>query len=149
MDRSPLDETDLAILRELRADGRLSVSALAEAVHISRSHAYSRLTRLTEAGVITGYRAVVDPSRAGRPESAYVFLKVRQSAWRELKSALLELDELEHYALVGGEFDVVLLIRARNSADLRRIVFERIQPLPGIVDARTSIVFEDGPGPSW
>jgi DNA-binding Lrp family transcriptional regulator len=140
------DEIDHAILTELRTDGRLAVSAIAERVHISRSHAYARISRLQEAGVITGYRAVVNPSKAGLRESAYVFLKVRQSTWRELKNALLELDELEHYALVGGEFDVVLLIRARDAADLRRVIFDRIQTMPGVIDARTSIVFEDGAG---
>ncbi|MDR6892413.1 DNA-binding Lrp family transcriptional regulator [Falsarthrobacter nasiphocae] len=105
------------------------------------------MNRLHSLGVITGYRAVVDPSLSGRKESAYVFLKARQSSWRELKAALLELEELEHYALVGGEFDVVLLIRAADSADLRRILFDRIQAMPGVVDARTSIIFEDGEGP--
>ncbi len=141
-----LDEIDHAILAELRADGRLAVAAVAERVHISRSHAYARIRRLQESGVITGYRAVVDPAKAGLRETAYVFLKVRQSSWRELKTALLELDELEHYALVGGEFDVVLLIRARDAADLRRVIFDRIQSLPGVLDARTSLVFEDGAG---
>ena len=142
-----LDETDRAILRHLRLDGRLPVATVAERVHISRTHAYSRISRLQESGVITGFTAVVDPAKAGRRESAYVFLKARQSSWRELKAALLELEELEHYALVGGEFDVVLLIRAADSADLRRILFDRIQAMPGVVDARTSIIFEDGEGP--
>ncbi|WP_343825394.1 Lrp/AsnC family transcriptional regulator [Falsarthrobacter nasiphocae] len=142
-----LDATDRGILKLLREDGRISVAALAERVHVSRTHAYSRLNRLHSLGVITGYRAVVDPSLSGRKESAYVFLKARQSSWRELKAALLELEELEHYALVGGEFDVVLLIRAADSADLRRILFDRIQAMPGVVDARTSIIFEDGEGP--
>ena len=41
-----LDETDLAMVDALRADGRLSVRALAEQTHISRANAYARLERL-------------------------------------------------------------------------------------------------------
>jgi DNA-binding Lrp family transcriptional regulator len=45
-----LDEIDRKILAELTRDGRLSVTAVAENVHISRAHAYSRIARLTETG---------------------------------------------------------------------------------------------------
>src|SRR5690606_34558735 len=41
-----VDDTDLALVEALRADGRLSVRALAEATHISRANAYARLERL-------------------------------------------------------------------------------------------------------
>lgn len=145
MDKMParIDSVDERILAELTRDGRQSVTALAQKVHISRAHAYARINRLQEEGVITRYSAVVDPVRAGLRSSAYVTLKVRQHGWREVKEALARIPEVHHISLVGGNFDVLLLVRARDNLDLRRVVFDSIQPLPAVLDTTTFVIFED------
>ncbi|WP_294568876.1 Lrp/AsnC family transcriptional regulator [uncultured Arthrobacter sp.] len=139
----PLDEVDRRILAELTRDGRQSVTSLAENVHISRAHAYSRISRLTEEGVLTKFTALVDPVKAGLKSSAYVTLKVRQHSWRELREKLREIPEIHHIALVGGDFDVILLVRAEDNLDLRRVIFDRLQSMPGVLDTQTFLVFED------
>jgi len=68
--RPRIDDTDLAIIHALRVDGRLSVRALAEQVHISRANAYARLERLRHDGVITGFTALVAPEHLGLGTSA-------------------------------------------------------------------------------
>ena len=73
-----LDDVDHAILAELTSDGRQSVTTVAQKVHVSRAHAYSRIAKLQDAGVITRYTAVIDPVKAGLKASAYVTLKLRQ-----------------------------------------------------------------------
>lgn len=138
-----LDQIDRAIITELTRDGRLSVAALAERVHISRAHCYSRLNRLQEDGVITGFSATIDPVKAGLGASAHVTLKLRQHNWRELKAQLLAIPEVWHVSLVGGNVDVILLVRARDTADLRRVIFDELQTLPGVVDTQTYMVFDD------
>ncbi|MDO5633970.1 MAG: Lrp/AsnC family transcriptional regulator [Micrococcus sp.] len=138
-----IDATDRAIIAELSRDGRLSVAALAEKVHVSRAHCYSRLNRLQEAGVIKGFTAVVDPKRLGYGASAHVSLKLHQHNWRELRARLLAIPEVVHISLVGGNFDVMILVRARDIADLRRVVFEHLQTLQGVVDTQTYMIFED------
>jgi DNA-binding Lrp family transcriptional regulator len=138
-----LDEVDRRILAELTRDGRQSVTSLAENVHISRAHAYSRISRLTEDGVLTKFTALIDPVKAGLKSSAYVTLKVRQHSWRELREKLREIPEIHHIALVGGDFDVILLVRAEDNLDLRRVIFDRLQSMPGVLDTQTFLVFED------
>ncbi|WP_394939869.1 Lrp/AsnC family transcriptional regulator [Psychromicrobium sp. YIM B11713] len=140
---SELDEIDRGIIAELRQDARASVSAIAERVHISRAHAYSRIARLTEQKVITGFTAVIDPLKAGLGSSAYVSMKVRQHDWRELKALLGALPEVQHIALLGGNFDVMLLVRARDNVDLQRVIFDQIQSMPGVLDTQTYLIFED------
>ncbi|NYE95500.1 DNA-binding Lrp family transcriptional regulator [Psychromicrobium silvestre] len=140
---SELDEIDQNILAELRLDGRASVTVIAERVHISRAHAYTRIARLTREGVITRFAALVDPLKAGLRSSAYVSMKVRQHDWRELKALLGALPEVQHIALLGGNFDVMLLVRARDNVDLRRVIFDQIQSMPGVVDTQTYLIFED------
>jgi DNA-binding Lrp family transcriptional regulator len=138
-----VDEVDRRIVAALRADGRLSVRALAERVNISRAAAHARLQRLTAAGVITGFTATVDPVRVGLGTSAYVTMSVRQHVWRDLRERLRAIPEVAHMALVGGEFDVILLVRAADNDALRRVVLERLQAIPGVLSTRTSLIFED------
>jgi DNA-binding Lrp family transcriptional regulator len=61
----PLDDVDRKIIAELTRDGRLSVTTVAENVHISRAHAYARISRLTSTGVLTKFTDLVDPVKAG------------------------------------------------------------------------------------
>ena len=138
-----LDDVDHRILAELTRDARQSVTALAQRVHVSRAHAYARINRLQEDGVITRYSAVVEPVRAGLRSSAYVTLKLRQHGWREMRDALSAIPEVHHVSLVGGNFDVIMLVRARDNLDLRRVVFDQIQSMPGVIDTQTFLIFED------
>ncbi|MEU0511535.1 Lrp/AsnC family transcriptional regulator [Amycolatopsis sp. NPDC006125] len=138
-----LDDVDRRIVAELRADGRLSVRALAERVRISRANAYARLERLTTRGVITGFTTTVDPVKIGLTTSAYVSLTVRQNGWRDLKERLRTIPEVRHMALTGGEFDVMLLVRAADNDALRRVVLEQLQAIPEVLGTRTFLIFED------
>jgi DNA-binding Lrp family transcriptional regulator len=138
-----LDGVDQAILRELTHDGRLAVRLLAERLNISRASAYARLERLKESGVLTGFTAVVDPTKAGLSTSAYVTLTVRQNSWRDLTDHLHRIPEIKHMALVGGEFDVILLVRAVDNQHLRRVVLDQLPNIPGVLGTRTFLIFED------
>jgi DNA-binding Lrp family transcriptional regulator len=138
-----MDEIDSRIVDALRADGRASITAVADAAHVSRANAYSRLSRLLDEGVITGFTAKVDPARSGRGSSAYVTMRVEQATWHELRDRLRAIPEVEHFALVGGDFDVILLVRARDNEDLRRVVLEELPAIPSVRDTKTSLIFED------
>jgi DNA-binding Lrp family transcriptional regulator len=138
-----MDDIDTRIIEALRSDGRASITAVAEAAHVSRANAYARLSRLLDDGVITGFTAKVDPVRSGRGSSAYVTLRVEQAGWHELRDRLRDIPEVEHFALVGGDFDVILLVRARDNEDLRRLVLETLPGIPSVRDTKTSLIFED------
>lgn len=139
----PLDDVDRSILAQLTEDARRSVTTIAENVHVSRAHAYNRIAKLQADGVITKYTTLVDPLRAGLRSSAYVTLKVRQQTWRDLRERLRAIPEVHHIALVGGDFDVIILVRAVDNTDLRRVVFDQLQNMPGILDTQTFLIFED------
>lgn len=69
---STIDTLDERILSELQANGRLTMKALAERVGLSSPAMIERVRRLEERGVLSGYRAVVDPAAIGRPLSALI-----------------------------------------------------------------------------
>src|SRR5580704_3222371 len=138
-----LDDVDRAIVEVLRKDGRISMRALAARLHISRAGAYLRVQRLEEAGVITGYAAQVDPQRYGYGLSAYVHLKIAQPAWKELRTRLLAVAEVEHAALVSGDSDIVLLVRTRDIAALRELVLNSFQNMPEVLSTQTVLIFDE------
>ena len=138
-----LDDIDLRILGALRADGRLSMRALAERLHISRASAYARVERLESSGVITGYTATIDPRRCGYGLSAYVFLKITQQSWRTVRRDVLSIPEVDHATLVSGEHDIMLLVRTRDAAALRDVILTRLQGMPDVTSTQTVLIFDE------
>jgi DNA-binding Lrp family transcriptional regulator len=141
-----LDETDRAIVGELWRDARLSVRALAARVHISRTNAYARLERLIADGVITGFGARIDPRRAGLGTSAYVMVTIEQNAWRAVADDLRRIPHVEQVTLVGGDFDILVLVRTPDNATLRDVVLGHIQDVERVRATRTWLVFEEAAG---
>lgn len=138
-----LDATDHALLVELSRDARMSVSSIAERLHLSRANAYERISRLRSSGVLKGYTAVIDPRAAGMETAAYVFVTLKQDDWTVLRSALAEDSAIRHVALVGGQYDAILLVRTRTVEELRRVIFERIQSLQCVQSTQTALIFDD------
>jgi DNA-binding Lrp family transcriptional regulator len=138
-----LDATDRAIVELLVSDGRMSVNALASEVHVSRATAYARLERLRADGVITGFTATVDPVKLGYPITALVLVNVEQSQWREVRDQVQQLPGLEYLAFTSGGFDLVLLVRLPEMADLRDVVLVRLHDIPGIHTAQTIFVLDE------
>ncbi|HEY8821615.1 MAG TPA: Lrp/AsnC family transcriptional regulator [Dermatophilaceae bacterium] len=147
----PLDASDRQILRELITDARTSIRSLAERVHVSRASAYSRVGRLVDDGVITGFTAKIDHERAGLGTSAYVSLTIEQNSWPEVSAHLGRLPYVEHVSRLGADFDVLVLVRAPDNAALRVVVLDRIQAIPSVRSTRTWLVFDEfeGAGADW
>ncbi|WP_165986200.1 Lrp/AsnC family transcriptional regulator [Streptomyces sp. YIM 98790] len=139
----PLDPIDKTIVRLLQVDGRASVRAIAEQVHISRANAYARINRLAETGVIRGFTARIDHEKAGQGASAYITLKIVQDSWRTVRAKLEQLPGAAHIALVSGDFDVLLLVHTADNRALRELVLTRLQAIPEVISTRTLLVFEE------
>ncbi|MFJ5230192.1 Lrp/AsnC family transcriptional regulator [Kitasatospora sp. NPDC088391] len=140
---SRLDRVDRAILRLLRQDGRASIRSVAERVHVSRANAYARISRMVEDGVIRGFTARVDHEKAGQGASAYVTLRIVQNSWRAVREQLLQLPGVAHIALVGGDYDVLMLVHTADNRELRELVLGSIQSIPQVLSTRTMLVFEE------
>ncbi len=140
---APLDDTDRLIVEALRADGRLSMRALATRVHLSRANVYARVARLQRDGVITGYAALVDPVRYGYGLSAYVYLDIAQRSWKAVRRQLLSMPEVDHVALISGEHDILVRVRTHDAASLRDVVLTQLQEMPEIRATQTVLIFEE------
>lgn len=83
--RSKLDDIDLAILRELQGDGRMTNVELASRVGISPPPCLRRVRALEEAGLITGYRAQLDEGKLGFEVVCFAFVHLASQAEADLE----------------------------------------------------------------
>ncbi|MFC7330619.1 Lrp/AsnC family transcriptional regulator [Marinactinospora rubrisoli] len=138
-----LDDVDRRIIALLRADGRMSIRAVAERTHISRANAYARLDRLHGEGVIRGYTAVIDPEKYGTGLAAYVSVKIQQHSWERFRDYLRDIPEVDHAALVSGDVDLLLLVRVADASALRTFVLERLQRIPEVRSTQTMFILDE------
>jgi Lrp/AsnC family leucine-responsive transcriptional regulator len=138
-----IDEVDRRMLAVLAEDGRISMSDLAAKVNVSRATAYNRFDRLCAGGVITGFRAMVDPAALGRTVTALVLVNVDQGQWRNVMPQLMELDGVEYVALTSGAFDYVLLVRTSDVGSLRDVLLEQLQSNPAVRMTQTIFVLNE------
>lgn len=67
-------------------------------------------------------------------------MRLKQNTWPSLCAKLRQISQVQHVALVGGTFDVMLLVRASGTTELRDVIFEMIQPMPEVVDTQTFLI---------
>jgi Lrp/AsnC family leucine-responsive transcriptional regulator len=147
-----LDATDLAILRVLAQDATKSAAEIGRAVGIGQPAAWRRIRKLTDAGVLTGRRVIVDNAALGF--GVTIFLGIRLAAkgrtsLEDFERAVTAIPEVQTVQHVLGQFDYRLRITARDISDFERILRRRIMTLPGVgqVEANVMLSEERRPGP--
>lgn len=140
-----LDAFDVKILDALALDGRLTLTALADSVGLSKSPCQVRLKRLQEEGFILGFRAVLNPARLNRDHIAFVELTLsdtRESALQAFNKAVSRVPEIEQCHMIAGSFDYLLKIRTDNIRSYRKILGETISNLPHVANSSTHVSME-------
>lgn len=143
--RVDLDRFDDAIIRVLSTDGRISATELARRIGLSKSPTQARMKRLEEAGVITGYRAMLEPIRMGQAHVAFVEVRLsdtREAALQAFNKAVLAVPEVEQCHMIASRFDYLLKVRTADIQDYRRVLAERISALPHVASTSTYVAME-------
>ena len=145
MDFSEMDQFDRAILSCLSEDGRMSVTDLARRIGLSKSPTQARVKRLEAEGVITGYRALLDPIRLGLDHVAFVELRLtdtREKALAEFNAAVRKVAEIEQAHMIASNFDYLLKIRTGSMSEYRAVLAEKISSLPYVASTSTFVAME-------
>jgi Lrp/AsnC family transcriptional regulator, leucine-responsive regulatory protein len=132
-----LDSTDWQLLTALQRDGRASFADLGRQVTMSASAVTERVHRLEEAGVITSYRAVVDPTRLGLALLAMVRLRYPNGNYRRLHELLSSTPEILEAHHVTGEDCFVLKVAAGSMRHLEQVTGR----IAGLGQVTTSLVY--------
>ncbi|WP_433725291.1 Lrp/AsnC family transcriptional regulator [Actinoplanes sp. CA-051413] len=132
-----IDRTDWRLLEELQRDGRASYADLARVVAMSPSAVAERVRRMEEAGVIAGYRAVVDPERVGLQIMAMVRLRYPTGNYRPFHALLDTTPEIIEAHHVTGEDCFVLKVLTRSMRHLEEVTGR----ISGLGAVTTSVVY--------
>ena len=98
-----LDETDRQIIGELSRDGRISLAELGRRVSLSSPAVAERVKRLEQAGVITGYRAEIDPRALGYQLTAIVRVKPAVRQLSKIAELAAKVPQIEECLRITGE----------------------------------------------
>lgn len=108
-----LDEKDLAILRLLQDDARMSVKEISEKVHLSPTPVHERLKRLEQSGVIRQYVALLDAAKLGRSLMVICYVSLRthnKKAGASFIDGIMGMPEVLECLTISGQFDFMLKV---------------------------------------
>jgi Lrp/AsnC family transcriptional regulator of ectoine degradation len=120
-----LDRYDLAILRILAQDGRITKSRLAEEVNLSISPAWERVRRLEESGVIRGYRTDIDWAKAFKGNRIIVEVTLARHTAHDLQrfeERVAAAPQVTQCHATGGGVDYVLHVMSRDIDHYQRFI---------------------------
>lgn len=140
-----MDAIDRKILAELQQDGRLSITELAERVSLSVSPCHRRLRELERRGVISSYRAVIDPTTVDLGFETLVFVTMHDATKPTLTAFETAVTAIAHVTLAQrlfGEPDYLLRVVAADLTHFRHIYDEDLSTLPGVQRLNTTLVMK-------
>jgi DNA-binding Lrp family transcriptional regulator len=140
-----MDMIDRKIIAALQAEGRLTVTELAQRVGLSVAPCHRRLRELERAGAIRGYRAVVDPAAIGLGFEVLVQVTMdREDAATvaEFERGLAEIPEVRHAERLFGDPDYLLRVATADIAAYQTLRDEHLAALPGVGRLTSTIVMK-------
>jgi Lrp/AsnC family leucine-responsive transcriptional regulator len=117
-----LDHIDRKIIGELSVDGRVPLAELGRRVSLSSPAVAERVQRLERAGVITGYRAEIDPRALGYNLTAIVRIKPAAGQLPKIPELALQIPEVGECYRITGEDCFYLKVHLRSIDDLSALL---------------------------
>jgi Lrp/AsnC family transcriptional regulator, regulator for asnA, asnC and gidA len=138
-----LDEFDINIIKELEKDGRMAFSAIATSLKISNTMVHQRVNRLTEQGILGGIKPIINEKKIGYDWASFtgITLNKDQDSNRIIEE-LKNIPEITECYFVTGSFTLYIKIVAQNHEHMRKILYEKIDNIPGI--SKTDSIIELG-----
>ncbi len=138
-----LDEFDINIIKELEKDGRMAYSAIATNLKISNTMVHQRINRLKEQGIITGIKPEINEKKVGYDWGSFtgITLNKDQDSDRIIEE-LKNIPEITECYYITGSFTLYIKIIARDHEHMRKVLYEKIDNIPGI--AKTDSIIELG-----
>lgn len=135
-----ITQTDRRLLSALKSNARASLTELAAVTKISRATVKSRLTRLTEGGVIRHFTIETDlEDRDG--VRAMTTVELQGSMSRKVIRDLRKIPEVTSLHSTNGKWDLVAEIRTENLQGIDRVL-RQIREISGVLNSETSLLLD-------
>ena len=140
-----LDDRDIAILRELQANARITNAELARRVHLSPTPCLERVKRLEVEGYIDQYVALLNPRKLNA--GTVVFVQVRlekpsEETYETFAEGIRTIPEVVECHMVANEFDYLLKVRVADMEEHRRMIGRDLLTISGVASAHSYVVME-------
>ncbi|MEO8242551.1 MAG: Lrp/AsnC family transcriptional regulator [bacterium] len=146
-----LDDRDIAILRVLATEGRITKTALAERIGLSPTPCWERLKKLEKAGLIDGYRAEISLRKLGPHVTIFLAAELADHtapSFRIFEDAMARHDEVVACWALGGGFDYLLHIVTCDIDAYQRLVDAMLDARIGLARYFTYVVTKSVKGPA-
>lgn len=140
-----LDAVDRKIVAQLEAEGRLTVTEVAQRVRLSVAACHRRIRELERAGTIRGYRAVVDPAAIGVGFEVLVSVTMDRedsATIEQFERGLAAVDEVRHAERLFGDPDYLVRVATSDIAAYQTLRDEKLATLPGVQKLSSTIVMK-------
>lgn len=137
-----LDDISHRILRELEGDGRMSNAELADRVGLSASACLRRVQELERAGLIKGYRAVLDRARLGGGVTVFVMVGLSAHLRKDaaaFEAAMMAAPEVRECHNVTGSVEYLLRVEVSDLAAYKRFHADRLGRVPQVASITSYI----------
>ena len=139
-----MDRYDKRILELLQREGRLSNQELADRIGLSPSPCLRRVRALEEAGIIAGYRALVDARKLGLSLTALIHISMDRHTperFENFENQVSVLPEvLECLLITGQDADYQLKVIVRDMDEYQKLLLNRITRIEGVTGVHSSFV---------
>lgn len=138
-----LDDKDIAILKLLQENARISVKEISEKIHLSATPVHERIKRLEENGIITQYAALLDHTKINKGLMIICYVSLRQhdkNAGLKFIESINELSEVTECYNISGEFDFMLKVLAADMADFYNFHVNKLGQVENIAHVQSIFV---------
>ena len=137
-----LDEVDLAILRSLRENARMSMQEMSRKSGISDATIQFRLKRMKANGVIERFTIMANPAATGYAVTAIMLVQTDNERQDQAVAALTKIPEITEVYGILGEYDLFLKVWSKSLDELNFLINDCIRSIEGIEDLHEIIVVE-------
>ncbi len=138
-----LDQKDLAILKLLQHNARITVKEISDKVHLSTTPVYERIKWMEETGVIKQYATLVDHAKVKKGLMVICYVSLKQhnkTAGAKFIKAINEMNEVIECYNISGEFDFMLKVVAENMDDYYDFHVNRLSEIENIGNVQSVFV---------
>lgn len=140
-----MDRIDMDIIKLLEKNGRIAHEEIAKQLHLSRPAIHKRIEHLEDAGVITGYKALIDWRKVKPCIRCLIFLKINGRHFSAIADDILEMEIdgviIEECHRLAGEWCVLIKARLSNPEDTTKIL-DQVWQFNGIIETSTTFVID-------
>ncbi len=143
-DSFQIDNLDRKILSLIMGNARIPYLEVARECNVSGAAIHQRIQRLTRLGVITGSEFIIDPARIGYHTCAYIGIFLDSaSLYPEVVKKLKTIPEIIQCNYTTGNYSIFIKVYTKNNEDLKHLLVDKLQAIPGIARTETLISLEE------